>query len=370
MKLQVLQEDLTRGLNIAARFASPRSQLPILGNILFNVQKTKLTLCATNLETSVSIPIGASVKEMGNITIPARVITDIVANLPRGQINLEAAKENLVVSCEKYTSTISGTNDADFPSVPTALGKEKSSFPKELFTGALSQVIFAASSDETRPVLTGVLIIFQKNSLVFVATDGFRLSQKSVVATGVGDTDQVILPKNTLLELLRLANESSSIDIAFPKNESLALFGLGDIVLSSRIIQGEFPNFSKIIPQTTNIKIDLDKEELVRSVKLASVLARDSANAITFKIDKTGLVATSQSRQAGKQDIQIDARVEYLEGNDDVLEIAFNYKFIEDFLSSVKGDRVVVKLTSANAPGVFEDPQDKDYLHLIMPVKL
>ena len=370
MKLQVLQEDLARGLSITSRFASPKAQLPILGNILFSAQKNKLILASTNLETSVSVPVGARVTKPGNLTIPARVITDIVANLPRGHVMLESAKERLKVSSEKYNSAISGVNDADFPSIPSSLGSGKTSFLKNLLTNALSQVLFASSSDETRPVLTGVLIIFKRDKLVFVATDGFRLSQKSVKVGGIKETDQVIIPRNTLSELIRLAGEVDSIDIAFPKGESLVLFGLGDTVLSSRVIQGEFPNFTKIIPDSTDITIELDKEEFLRAIKVASVLARDSANAITLTVNEGDIRIASQSKQAGSQDVLVDAKVEADSAKKSMLEIAFNYKFIEDFLGSVKGNSVVVKLTNANAPGVFVDPSDKDYLHLIMPVKL
>lgn len=370
MKLQVLQENLAQALNITSRFASSRAQLPVLANVLFNTKKNKLLVSATNLEISVCISVGAKVQKQGEITIPARTITDLVSNLQSGSLNIESEKEILSITSSNFSSKLSGMNSSDFPEVPKEIGKSELNLPSDSIISALSQVLFAASIDETRPVLTGVLFIIETNKLILVATDGFRLSQKklsiknSKKATG---SQKMILPKNALAELLRLIDTDENIKFSFKKNENQVVFGIDQAVLASRIIDGEFPDFERIIPKDTNVTIEVDREELLRGVKLASVFARDAANVVKVTLGKSSLSLSAESSLAGSQKSRIDAKIDGKVGKE--FEIAFNYRFLEDFLQSAKGEAVQIEFSSPNAPGVFTDPGDKDYLHLIMPVR-
>lgn len=368
MKLEVLQEDLSKALNIASRLASPKAQLPILGNILLASKKNKLLLISTNLETSISITIGAKTKKAGDLTVPARIVNDVVSNMPKGNVSLETTKEQLKITSNKYTSTVSGMHPADFPEVPLQIGKAALKLPTEEFLSGLARVIFAASTDETRPVLTGVLMLIEKASITLVSTDGFRLSRKRFSIKTKGADTSLILPKNTLSELSRLAGGSDTLKVALPQKESMAVFGFENTILSSRLIQGEFPDFEKIIPNKSDIVIDIDKEELLRAVKVASVFARDSANTINIEVKPEELIISSQSQNSGKQKVSVDAKVDGLVAKSFL--IAFNYRFLEDYLTSVQAESVIVKFSGSNAPGVFLDPEDGDYLHLIMPVKL
>ena len=369
MKLQVLQENLSKALATASRFTSARAQLPVLGNILISSKKTKLLVSATNLETSVSISVGAQIDKEGEITIPARVITDIVSNLPSGSINLSSSNEQVKITAENFESSVSGMNAADFPSVPQSVGKESIVLDRESFLTALSQVSFAASIDETRPILTGVLFIYKKGKLILVATDGFRLSQKEISMKTIQKKQSVILPKTALSELSRLSSEEDRINFSLRKSDNQVVFGLGGTILASRILEGEFPDFERIIPKESKIKVSLDKEELLRAVKLASVFARDSANVINFTVKKNTVELSAESQSFGSQETKVDAKVV---GSIDKkgFKIAFNYRFLEDFLSVVKEDEIQIELSDTNAPGVFKDPKDPDYLHLIMPVKI
>lgn len=369
MKLTVLQENFAIALSTASRFTSSRAQLPVLGNILLSASKNKLRVSSTNLETSVSINLGAQVKEDGEITIPAKVITEIILNLSAGPLDLESDKEHVKIISQNFSSRVLGMNSADFPKIPQTIDESKAIvLPKTQTSEALSQVIFSASQDESRPILTGVLFIFSKNGISLVATDGFRLSQKRIGFKGAGETKKVVLPKNALVEISRLGEESTEIKFLLKDSENQAVFAIGENILSSRVLEGEFPDFEKIIPKSGNIEVRADKQDLLRAVKLASVFARDSANIVNLKLGKDFIKILAESSQSGNQEMSVEARIEGEKIKD--FEIAFNYKFLEEFLRVVKGEEIQMEFTGSNAPGVFTDPQDADYLHLIMPVKV
>jgi len=369
MKLQVLQENLEKAVSITSRFASTRAQLPILGNILLSTQKSKIYVSSTNLEISASVQVGAKIEEEGEISVPAKVISELIANLPKETVELTAEKEQLKVSVSGFSSTILGMNSADFPKIPNTINKEKSiSFSQEELIKALGQVLFATSTDETRPILTGVLFLFGKNSLSLVATDGFRLSKKTLVLkSGKGGGNNVVIPKGVLSELTRTMSEDGEILFGVQDKEKQVIFGTGNVILTSRLLEGEYPDFEKIIPKRSSIKVLIDKEEFARAVKLASIFARESANIVKIKVLKDSINVSAESSAAGSQETKVDAKVE---SNEKTFEIAFNYRFVEEFLHSVGGEEVKMEFSTVSAPGVFTDTSDSSYLHLIMPVKV
>ncbi len=365
MKVEVLQENLAKGVITASRFASTRAQLPILGNILLRAGKTKLSIISTNLEISCSVSIGAKVSKEGEITVPSKTFLDLITNLPKDTISLESEKEQLKISAPNFSSSVLGMLSSDFPKVPTSIFKEKGlSFSSGDFTKALSQVFFASSNDETRPVLTGVLLIFDKNNLSLVATDGFRLSKKNLKIEGTL-SDRLVLPKQILSELLK--SDENDISFSFDQKDKQAVFGMGDGVFSSRLLEGEYPDFEKILPKDVGMSVRVDKEELLRAVKLSSVFARDSGNVVKIKILKSSLKISAESGASGMGEISVDAKIDGEVGDS---EIAFNFRFLEDFLKSLEGEEVLMEITSPSSACVFKDPKDPDYLHLIMPVKI
>lgn len=366
MKLEVFQENLTKALSFASRFISPKAQLPVLGNILFSAKKTKLLISSTNLEVSVCCSMGAKTEKEGEITIPGRIITELVSNLTPGTISLEVEKEQLKISTPNFESSVLGMNSSDFPPVPTTIGKEGLiKLPKEPFLEALSQVIFAASIDETRPILTGILFVFQKDLLVLVATDGFRLSQKKVQVKIPGKPERLVLPKGVLGELMRIVG-GGDILMSFSKKENQVLFGGEEIILSSRTLEGEFPDYEKIVPKESVAKVSLDKEEFLRAVRLSSVFARESANIVKVNLGKDFVDLSAESSSSGSQKTRVDARVE----GEDKMEIAFNYRFLEEFLHAARGEEIKIELSGPSSPGVFRDTKDTNFLHLIMPVRV
>jgi DNA polymerase-3 subunit beta len=369
MKLQILQENLEKAVSTTSRFASTRAQLPILGNILFSTRKSKIYISSTNLEISASVQVGAKIEEEGEISVPAKVISELISNLPKDTVNLSAEKEQLKVSVSGFSSTVLGMNSSDFPKIPNMIDKEKStSFSQDAFVKSLGQVVFATSTDETRPILTGVLFLFDKNSLSLVATDGFRLSRKNLqvkLENSLGNS--VVIPKGVLGELSRTVSDDGEILFNVQEKEKQVIFGIGDTVLTSRLLEGEYPDFAKIIPKSSSINILVDKDEFGRAVKLASIFARESANIVKIKVLKDSIKVSAESGTAGSQETSVDAKVE--SGEKD-FEIAFNYRFVEEFLHSVSGEEVKMKFSTVSAPGVFTDTSDSSYLHLIMPVKV
>lgn len=374
MKLQILQDNLGKAVATTSRFASTRAQLPILGNILLTTQKSKVYFSSTNLEISASVSVGAKIEEEGEISIPAKVISELVANLPHETITLSAEKEQLKISTSGFSSMVLGMNASDFPKIPNSIDKEKSmSFPQEELTKALTQVLFATSTDETRPVLTGVLFQFKKNILSLVATDGFRLSRKNIPVKADEKThDDVVIPKTVLGELARTESNDENILLGIQDKEKQVVFGIGDTVLSSRLLEGEYPDFEKIIPKELPIKVLVDKEEFMRAVKLASIFARESANIIKIKVLKDLIKISAESGSAGSQETEVDAKAEgpELVSGSKPFEIAFNYKFVEDFIHSVIGEEIKMEFSGVSTAAVFTDSTDESYLHLIMPVKI
>lgn len=372
MKLQILQENLEKAINTTARFASPKAQLPILGNILISTQKSKIYVSSTNLEISASVAVGAKIEEEGEISIPAKVISELISNLPKETIDISSDKEQLKISTSGFSSTVLGMNSADFPKVPNSLSKNSViNLFKEEITKAMSQVIFATSVDETRPILTGVLFVFEKNHLSLVATDGFRLSRKKIPLKFEGKTpENVVIPKGILGELGRVISENEELLFDLQEKEKQVIFGVGETVLTSRLLEGEYPDFEKIIPKNSTLNVLLDKEELLRAVKLASIFARESANVIKIKILKDSIKISGESGSAGSQETKVDAKVGYNGELAEPFEIAFNYRYVEDFLHSVSGEEIKMEFSGVTSPGVFTDSSDSDYLHLIMPVKV
>jgi DNA polymerase III subunit beta len=368
MKITVLQENLAKAVGRAFRFASTRSQLPILGNVLLMAEKTKLNISATNLEISVSTSMGAKIEEEGSLSIPAKVLNELIGNLPNGTLLLKSDKEQLEVSSKGFDSKILGMNANDFPKVPNSIDKEKAiSIEKKKLLESLPQVMFASGTDETRPVLTGVLLIMQKTSLTLVATDGFRLSRKKIQITSSKEGN-VIIPKGILMEVAKAYEDSEEISFDFKESDKQVIFGTEDVVLTSRLLEGTYPDFEKIIPISSSINVKVDKEEFMRGVKLAAIFAREAANVIRLNLSGDSLTVTAESSASGSQETVVDAKVDGDIGKK--FEIAFNCKFLEDFLHSVKGGEVRIDFTTSDKAAVFTDTSDQNYLHLIMPVKI
>lgn len=368
MNLQVLQEDLNKALTTSIRFVNSRSTLPILNNFLLVAQKTKLEIEATNLEMSISLNLGAKIEEEGSVTVPAKTFQEIIGNLNQGPITLALEKDLLKITSSSFTGSIPTIPANDFPKVPKDINKEKSfALEKDILIKSLSKVLFSSSLDETRPVLNGVLFVFKEGSLDLVSSDGFRLSKKSVTLPKKIASKNIIIPRNSLIELAKILGSASDTNFAFEVKEAdnQLVAKIGDIFLSTRLIEGAFPDFQKIIPAATATKVSVDKKEFERGVRLASVFAQSEGNVVRFTIDESNVSVNSESAKAGSQKNQVDAKVE-----GPTLAISFNFKYVEDFISACGGESVELRLVDPISPGIFVDPSDTDFLHIIMPVRI
>ncbi len=368
MKLQILQENLNQALLTTSRFSNSKAQLPVLGNVYFSAKGSKLQVASTNLEVSVSLKIAAKIEEEGEITIPGRTISEIISNLTAGNITFTSEKEQISLTKDTFHSRLSGMNAADFPKVVDTLPKEGifEISIKDLSEG-FSKVFFATASDETRPILTGILLIFSKSSLTLVATDGFRLSQKKIKQEVKSEDRRIVIPKNSLSEAIKIFEKEDKFNLSYQESQNQVLFGVGDSVLASRVIDGNFPDFEKIIPKETKIKVNVDREDFLRAVKLSSVLARESANIIKIKLNKDSLSIKAESSTSGEGESSVEAKVE---GDVKDFEIAFNFRFLEEFIHSCGSTDIQMEFIDGDSAGIFRDSGDLDYLHLIMPVKI
>lgn len=368
MKFQILQENFEKAVGITSRFANTKAQLPILGNILISARKTKIYVSSTNLEISASVQVGAKIEKEGEVSVPAKVIYDLISNMPKETLEVDSEKEQMKISSNGFSSTVLGIDPTDFPKVPSSLNdKNAISLPKDKLSESLSKVSFATSTDETRPILTGVLFVLGRE-LSLVATDGFRLSMKKIhTDSSFKETRTVVIPKSVLSEIGRGVFDSEEVFFDLEEKEKQVLFGVGDTVLTSRLLEGDYPDYKKIIPKESSVKVWIDKEEFLRAVKLASIFARESANVIKIKVLKDSLKVVAESGQAGSQETKVDAKVEKGGGE---FEIAFNFRYLEDFVHSVSGEEIEMGFTDPNSAGIFKDTTDTEYLHLIMPVKI
>jgi len=373
MKFTVSQELLAAALSITSRFTSSRAQLPVLGNILFDLKEGGLFLGATNLEMSLGYSIGAKVEQKGSVTIPSKVILDIISNLIKGNVEFDVEKETIHIKSEGFSSRVGGVNAVDFPDVPRSVGKKALELTTDQVANVVPKIVFAISTDETRPILTGVLVAGGKNGLVIVSTDGFRLSKFELKLKNTLDEFKAIIPRNAFSELGRISKDSD-VKMSYLEDEKQVVFGMDKAVLSTRVIEGNFPDFEKIIPKSSSLILNVSKEDLLRSVKLASVFAREASNVLKFVISENTFKLFAESSQSGMQEsvvaasIKMENTVELNEKKE--FEIAFNYRFVEEFLNSIEGDNVEIGLSNPSAPGIFTDPEEKNFLHLIMPVKI
>lgn len=374
MKLSCLQENLNRGLNIVGRAVATRTTLPITQNVLIKTDQSRLKLAATNLEMAISSWIGAKVEEEGEITVPARLLTEFVSSLPNDKIDITLLPKSktLELKCARFEARISGVDARDFPPIPTVEDGIQTGVSVEALHQAIRQVVFAAASEESRPVLTGVDAMFDGNQLTLAAADGFRLAvYKLTLDTPVNEKVEVIIPARTLAELDRLmGDEKEAVAIQVNPRKSQVLFRLSNIELVSQLVQGNFPQYNQLIPQTTGSKATIDVAPFLRAVKTASIFARDSSGIVRLMVVPSGseltpgkLVISARAEEVGDNVGEIDAAIEGTEA-----KIAFNGKYLLDVLSVLPQEKVILETSSSSSPGVLRPVGADNYIHVVMPM--
>jgi len=364
MKLVVLQENLNRALSIASRFIPSHSPLPILEHFLLTTKENRLKISATNSEMGINYYCGAKVKEDGTTAVLARPFNEFVASLPAGKVNLELEKENLKVSLGSFEAHFSTVPHADFPQIDI-LSSSKTNFPLSSFLAALKMVVFAASSDETRPVLEGVRFLINQKMLLLEATDGYRLSQKRIPLKKSLGNKEFIIPARTLEEILRLKLEGEKLSLGFSLKDKQVVFLLPEMEVFSRLLEGSFPNVQQVIPQKKETTVLVNKEEFLEAIRIASIFARESANIVRLSFAQQQITITANSPQIGENKTRLEAKIEGKEQ-----KIAFNFRFLIDFLQTIESKEIMIELNDSLSPAVFKVPKDESFLHLIMPVRL
>ena len=362
MKLQVTQENLNRALGSVARVANSRGTLPILANVLIKTSNNRLSISATNLSIAITHYIGAKVSEEGEITVPARLMQDFVNSLPSGVIELDLKETKLNVTTDQYKSVVNGVLAEDFPVMPVISDGTKWTMPGESFKKALQQVVFAASSEETRPVLTAVLLQSRNGKLYMAATDSYRLAEKNLGSSK--DDINLLIPASAMQDLLRVVGDAND-EVHVTHDDQQVLFQIGDIELVTRLVDGKYPDYSKLIPSTFTTTATLSRADLVNVTKVSSLFARESAGSVTIEVDSDSnqLSIRSIASQLGENTATATAETT---GSG---SITVNSRYLLDALNAVGGDKVFFGFNGKLEPTLLKDASGEDYCHIIMPLK-
>lgn len=365
MKFTILQQDLLPSLQAVSRSVGIRSTLPVLDNILLSAEDKRLKIAATNLEIGVIKHLAVEVEDPGEITVPAKTLVDLVSGLGQNKITLESSGENLTIRSGKLKATMNGISASEFPAIPLSLDGGVS-FPKEVLQSC-SQILFASAVDEGRPVLTGILTHVSGGKLDFVATDGFRLAHRQVSLPKEKLEFKCLIPKKTFEEVLRLMVEVEvdTINIAISENQNQIIFTLDQTTVSSRLIEGQFPAWEKIIPQSVVSRVMVDREELLKAVKLAAVFAKNEANIVALNTQKNSLSLKSSVKELGSQENEVEADCE-----GESLQIAFNNKFLQDAISNCPASQIMIEFSGNLSAALIKPIGVEGLEYIVMPVRL
>lgn len=375
MKAIVQQNQLAHGVSVVARAVSPRSTLPVLSNILIKTDGGRLRLSATNLELGISAWLDASVEEDGALTVPARTFADLVSNLPNQDVTLsvDTRTQTLNVKCGTLNTDIKGINADEFPPMPapdldTAIPLNVGNF-KEM----IGQVVFAASTEDSRPNLTGVHMSFEDEILEMAATDGYRISISRATMADMGKQKlQALVPARALSELSRVAvNGDETLKMTFPPGRGQVIFHLKDVELVSQLIEGNFPNYNAIIPPSFKTRTVLSTADLLKACKQTEIIAREGNYIARLDIQPqedggpAQVDISANSEQTGSSEVIVDANVDGVP-----LLISFNIRYLREALEVIKTSTVILETNAANTPGLLRPVDDESFQHIIMPMNV
>ena len=365
MKFNCLLETLGPRLAAVSHAVSAKASLPVLSHVLLEVYGKSLKLSATNLELSITTDLPVEVEEEGSACVPGRIFLDLVSNLSHGPVIFSEKNNILTIKAEKASSKINGINPAEFPKISTG-GEALLSVDPKKFLKDLQAVVFSAASDESRPILTGILLEAQAGELVLVGVDGFRLSEKRTGVKITGPLKEVV-PGKTLSEAARLLSNEPSLEILLSKEENQILLKSANFEIVCRLLEGAFPEYQKIIPQNFVTRAETNGEELKNALKIVTVFARDEGSVVQVKIDpeKSLLTLSASASEIGENETTVFSKIE-----GEKIEVAFNAKYLNDCLSNLSGEELEIKITGPLTPGVFVPVGKTDYLHLIMPIRV
>jgi DNA polymerase-3 subunit beta len=376
MKVSCLQDNLAKGLGIVSRAVASRSTtLPVLSNIMLSTDNGRLKLSATNLEIGINTWIGAKVEQDGAITVPARTFSDLIGALTPDRIDMELSvrTQTLHLHCGRSEANIKGIDAQEFPLIPTPEGAGQILIEPGSLDKMINQVAFAAATDESRPMLTGVLTKFHQDQLTMAAADGFRLSVRSTTTrTSVTEPVQILIPAKALTELVRVSGDQEDpVEVTISPTGNQILFHLTNTDLVAQLIDLQFPDYEQIIPKRHSTRAVVNSQELLKVGRAANIFAREAANTVRVHVFPGGeltpgrMSVAARSDETGDNVSEIDATVE-----GDEIEIAFNVRYLLDVLSVVDTPQVALETTTSSSPGVIRLVGDDDFIHVIMPMHI
>jgi DNA polymerase-3 subunit beta len=373
MKVTCLQENLARGLGIVGRAVALRSTLPITANVLIATDHGRIKLAATNLDIALSCWIGGQIEEEGAITVPSRLLQDFVNSLPAEKIEMTLAPRarQLKLKCARNEATIGGLDADDFPPIPAIDDGGTIELDPKVLREAIGQVVFSAATDDSRPVLTGIDLVIDGDSVTLAAADGFRLAVRTLkLKKKAAEKQQVIVPAKALAELSRLLqDQDDSVQMTFNANKTQVLFRLKDVELVAQLIQGTFPDYSRLIPKEWTSKATVEVRDFLQETKIASIFARDGSGIVrvTFEGGADGtpgkMSISARAEEIGDNEGSLDAAVE-----GEASKIAFNGRYLQDVLQVLDGGRVSLETTGPSQPGVIRPVDSDNYVHVVMPM--
>lgn len=367
MEIKIIQEKLAKALSNVSRVAAgAKTTLLILSNVLIRVDENKVSLTTTNLDMAVVSYLPATQCKNGVVTVPARLMAEFVSNLPKGEtVEILANGDKVTIKAGGYTSTINGASAEDFPELPEMDDEKAVKFQMgvEEFKSGLSQVMIASSNDMTRPALTGVYFNTFEGSLYLAATDGYRLAERKFIDK-VESEVVAIVPTSSLQEVLRSINdEMDEIELLF--DETQVRFRLGEVEITSKLIDGSFPDYRQLIPKQTEISVDLKRDELIRITKLAALFAKEVGGSIVCQtnVENGNFAVASVANELGENNSEIKTKVE-TDG-----KVTLNSRFLLDALNVLEGNEVQFGFSNRLDPAVLKTKKDERYIHIIMPLK-
>ncbi len=373
MQVSCLQENLRRGLGVVGRAVATRSPLPIMQNVLIQTDGSRLKLAATDAEIAITTWIGCQVEGEGGITAPARLLTDFVNSLPAERIDLEIGESatGLALRCARVDANLNGIAADDFPPIPTTDEGVVGSIQASDLEKAITLVAFAAATEDSRPVLTGIKVEIEGDEATFAAADGFRLAvYKGKLAEPLSEDLGFIIPARALREISRLvAGRDETVEFTVSASKNSALFRLSDTEIVTQLLQGAFPNYSQLIPQSFDTKATVKREYFSRAARTAAIFARDGSGILRLTVDgssdeeRSKLTISAKAEEIGEHQEDVDASIE---GND--AKIAFNSKYVIDVLDVLQSEDIALEVTSPSSPGVVRPVGDDRYVHVVMPM--
>jgi DNA polymerase III subunit beta len=366
MKFSILQQDLLPVLQSVSRSCGVKATLPVLANILISAQGSKLHLSATNLEIGVIKIVNAEVETEGEVTVPSRTFLEIVSSLSNEKLEIEVAADQLKISTAKFSATLNVIPATEFPTIPLS-GDKGVMVDGKVLSQVLPQISFAAAADEGRPILTGILTEIKKGVLEMVATDGFRLAHQTATLEGSVEEFKALIPRKSFEEVARLILEEGEVEkigISTSDNQNQVIFKINQTSVSSRLIEGQFPAWEKIIPTTFQTRAILERQELLKAVKLASVFAKDSSNIVEVKTSAKNMKISSSTKELGSQESEIEADV-----SGEEMVIAFNGKFLVDALTNAPSAQISMEFSGALSPVLIKPLGLEGLEYVVMPVR-